>query len=257
MEQRRLICQLDDRFAAHRHDAMLGLAAQPVAVADRSFAQVRIVFCLKPQLSTAKASAHVVVRRPEPEDTIRVRDGAAPSARRFARSTFVGTDAFARCEGSSSRISYGHGGSATMTRYGPRPGSGGGSARIASACRHLEPLETPFNAAGTIHVGEELAERSGSASAAATTASAFSSVRCAMPTACAALSGARPFEASGNLPGIFAACLAALALTLLRCLSLDRFQRPLDGDGLGQREILAIPRSRQTRRGRPGRGRLR
>ena len=84
----------------------------------------------------------------------------------------------------------------------PLPGSGGGSARIRSACfitrsRLNGPLARPLRSMSA----SSLPNLSGSASAASTTASAFSSVRRAMPVAFAALSAARPFELVGNLPG--------------------------------------------------------
>ncbi len=91
-----------------------------------------------------------------------------------------------------------------MTRYGPWFGSGGGSARITVAWRAtLRRLKGPSTWPVRSMSATRLPNRSGSASAASTTASAFSSVRRVMPAALAALAAVRPFEASGKLPEAF------------------------------------------------------
>jgi hypothetical protein len=75
VQKRCLIFQLDDRLAAQGEQAMLGLPAQPVAEAHFIFCPSEDRFLLEaPDVEHVERLAHVMVRRPKPEDAILVCD---------------------------------------------------------------------------------------------------------------------------------------------------------------------------------------
>src|ERR1700760_4416805 len=105
----------------------LSQSPQPIL----SFTQVRIVLCSYPQaLSTAKASRMwwFVVHSQRMLSLWAMASTFAASAQMLSMD-ICGYGLVLRCDGSALRSSYGQGGSATMTRYGPHAGYGGASAQ--------------------------------------------------------------------------------------------------------------------------------
>ncbi len=70
----RLVGERDNRAAAHGHDGVLGLAAQPVAGAHLVLRPRQDCFLLKaPRIKQRERLAHVMIRRPQPEDRVLIR----------------------------------------------------------------------------------------------------------------------------------------------------------------------------------------
>ena len=236
----RLVGQRDDRLAAHRHDAR----ARSGRAASRRCPSVLGPgddgLRLEAPRATGWRDATVQqdeVGHPQPDDAVRVHD-ARDRQRAYLRDGHrrVGPRRPIRRVFVAQLIRPRRVDDADAVRS--TPGSGGGSARICSACLRSSaacrrPLTRPVRSISS----SSLPNFSGSASAASTMASAFSSVRRAMPVALAALSAARPVNV-GQLAQPF--CRPLLTLPLLRRLALDRLQRALDRDRLRQREILAV-----------------
>ena len=118
-------------------------------------------------------------------------------------------------------------------RYGPLPGNGGGSARIRSAARMLTSrLNGPLTRPLLSMSARRLPNRSGSASAASTTAAIFSTVRPEHASERADLvGGARRLRNFRTL--------AAFAHARLGGGPLDRLKRPSNRVDLAWQEVLA------------------